>query len=187
MNDDVGRIDETSWLYRNVVKRRVTWGYVFAAVFLLFADPTPASVFWGFWLALAGEAVRTWSSGVIVKTDVLATEGPYAMTRNPLYFGSFLIALGVGWMGGRWWFPVLAAAFFLPVYGTLIRKEENRLLERHGDAFREYCRRVPRFWPRLVWPLPRAGYDAARMWRKHKEWQAWLGLYAVTLFLLLRA
>ncbi len=185
---DIGRVDESTWFFRNIVKRRVTWGFVAGAVFLLFAAPTRASVFWGFWIALAGELVRTWASGTIVKNRELATHGPYALVRNPLYVGSFLIGLGVAVMGGRWWFPVLFLALFVPVYRTLVLKEEKRLLELYGDTFREYCRRVPRFVPRsLPWPPPSAPYDAQRMWRKHREWQAWLGLYAVTLFLLLRA
>lgn len=185
---DIGRVDESTWFYRTIVRRRVTWGYVFAALFLIFACPSQGSVFLGFWLALAGAAVRTWASGTIVKNRELATEGPYRLTRNPLYLGSFLIVLGVATMGGRWWFPVAFGAFFLSVYTTLIRREEKKLLALYGDAFRDYCGRVPRLWPDLAaWPPPPTPFDARRMWQKHQEWKAWLGLYAVTLYLLLRA
>ena len=184
----IGQVDETTWFFRHVVRKRVTWGFVVGAVFLVFAAPTRGSVLWGFSIALLGEAVRTWASGTIVKNRELATEGPYALVRNPLYAGNFLIGLGVAVMGGRWWFPVLLAVFFVPVYRALVLKEEKRLLERFGDAFREYCEQVPRFVPRRwPWPLPRARYDALRMWKVHREWRTWVGLYAVTLFLLLRA
>ena len=44
--------------------------------------------------ALLGEALRTWSSGTLVKNEVLTTEGPYALCRNPLYVGNFLIGFG---------------------------------------------------------------------------------------------
>ncbi|NOY43999.1 MAG: isoprenylcysteine carboxylmethyltransferase family protein [Deltaproteobacteria bacterium] len=187
MSEDIGRVDESSWFYRTFVKKRVTWGFVAGALFVLFAEPTRQSVFWGFWIALLGEAIRTWASGTIVKTKQLTTHGPYGLVRNPLYSGSFLIGLGVSIMGGRWWFVPLFLVAFIPVYRGLVRKEERVLLERYGDAFREYCRRVPRFVPRrLPGPGDRAPYDARRMWSKHKEWQAWLGLYAVTLYLLLR-
>lgn len=186
--DDIGRIDENGWFYRYVVRRRVALGFAAAALFLLFAHPTRASVALGFGFALLGEALRTWSSGVIVKTKELSTEGPYGLVRNPLYVGNFLIGLGVAIMGGRWGFVPVFLAAFLPVYRGLVAKEEKRLLELYGDAFVEYCRAVPRFVPRsLPWPLPAAPYDAKRMLFKHREWQAWLGVYAVTLYLLLRA
>lgn len=185
---DVGVVDRSTWFYRHVVERRVAWGYGFAALFLIFAEPSRWSVFLGLWPALAGEALRTWSSGIIVKNKVLATEGPYRLCRNPLYLGSFFIGAGVAVMGGRWWFLPLFVAFFLTVYGVLIRREEEGLVGDHGEAFLEYCRRVPRLWPDPgAWPPPPAPYDAGRMWHKHKEWQAWLALYAVTLYLLLIA
>lgn len=188
MSERIGQVDESSWFFQTFVKKRVTWGFVAGALFLVFADPTRESVFWGFWIALLGELVRTWASGTIVKNEQLTTEGPYGLVRNPLYLGNFLIGLGVAVMGGRWWFPVLLAAFFLPVYGALIRKEEKRLLARYGDAFLRYCERVPRFVPRrLPGAQDRARYDARRMWSVHREWRAWLGLYGVTLYLLLRA
>ncbi len=188
MQQEIGNVDESSWFFQNVVKRRVTLGFVAAALFLVFAAPSRASVFWGFWVALAGEALRTWASGVIVKTNELSTGGPYRIIRNPLYVGNFLIGLGVSIMGGRLWLLVLFLVFFIPVYDALTRKEEKRLLERYGVDFVEYCREVPRFLPRrLPWPLPEAAYDVRRMFEVHREWQAWLGLYAVTLYLILRA
>jgi protein-S-isoprenylcysteine O-methyltransferase Ste14 len=182
---DIGRVDESTWFFRNVVSRRVTLGFVLAGLFLLFACPSRGTVFLGFWVAAAGEAIRTWASGTIVKNRVLATEGPYRLVRNPLYVGNFLIGLGVGVMGGRPWILVLFLAAFIPVYGALVRKEEKHLLELYGNEFLEYCREVPRFipdWNRLR--FPRAPYDFQRMFQKHREWQAWLGLYAVTVYLL---
>jgi protein-S-isoprenylcysteine O-methyltransferase Ste14 len=185
---DIGVVDEKSWFFRSVVRRRVTWGFVLAAVFLLFARPTRTSVFWGFWVALLGEAFRTWSSGTLVKNEALTVEGPYSLVRNPLYVGNFLIGLGVGLMGGRVWFAVLFALLFAPVYRSLVLKEEKRLLARYGELFVSYCRAVPRFFPRISTagfvPAP---YDGHRMWRIHREWKAWLGLCVMTLYLLLRA
>lgn len=184
----IGQVDESTWFFRNIVKRRVTLGFVAGALFVLFACPSRASVFIGFWLSLAGEAIRTWSSGTIIKNKALATEGPYSLVRNPLYVGNFLIGLGVAVMGGRFLLIVLFLAGFIPVYRALVAKEEKYLLGAYGETFEAYCREVPRFLPRrLPWPLPSAPYDAGRMLRKHREWQAWLGVYGVTLYLLLRA
>ncbi|MBI5442818.1 MAG: isoprenylcysteine carboxylmethyltransferase family protein [Deltaproteobacteria bacterium] len=183
----IGQVDESTWFFQNIVKRRVALGFAAGVLFVLFACPSRGTVFLGFWIALAGELLRTWSSGVIVKNKELATEGPYRLVRNPLYVGNFLIGLGVSIMGGRVLLLVLFLVGFLPVYRALVAKEESYLLEAYGEAFEAYCREVPRFVPRhLPWPLPQAPYDANRMLRKHREWQAWLGLYAVTLYLLLR-
>ena len=186
--NDVGVMDETTWFYRYVVRRRVRWGFAAGLAFLLFAQPTYFSVFCGFWVALAGEALRTWASGTIVKTEELTTSGPYHLARNPLYVGNFFVGLGVAIMGAKLWLLLLFLLLFIPVYRTLAVKEEKRLLARYGEEFLAYCRAVPRFVPRWkAWPPPPAPYDLQRMWRKHKEWQAWLGLYGATLYLLLRA
>jgi protein-S-isoprenylcysteine O-methyltransferase Ste14 len=64
-------------------------------VALALARPTPASLAAGLLLGFAGEAVRLWASGHIEKTKALATGGPYAHTRNPLYLGSVVMAAGV--------------------------------------------------------------------------------------------
>lgn len=185
--EQIGRVDQSGWFYKNVVEHRVALGYVAAAIFLVFASPSRLSVFLGFWPALLGEAIRTWSSGVIVKNRALSVEGPYSIVRNPLYVGNFLIGLGGAIMSGRLLLVVLFLAFFIPVYRGLVAAEEKSLLERYQGAFEEYCRAVPRFVPRSIpWPLPAAPYDARRMFVKHREWQAWLALYAVILYLLFR-
>ena len=84
-------------------QRRVTLGWVFAAAFLVFAHPTPAAIAEGAVLFALGAAVRTWAAGHIRKREVLAVTGPYAYTRNPLYFGSFLMACGAwSWAATAW-------------------------------------------------------------------------------------
>ncbi len=184
---DVGVVDESTWFFRYLVKKRVAWGFPAAALVVLLACPTRASVFFGFWLALAGAAIRTWASGVIVKRHVLATEGPYRLTRNPLYVGSFVMAAGVVVMANQWLLGGALLALFAAVYHHLVRREEKTLAERHGDAFAAYVKEVPRFVPNLkAWPPGATGYDVRRMWSEHREWRAWLGLYALTLYLLLR-
>lgn len=180
-------MDESTWFFNVFVKKRVTWGFVLGGVFVLFADPTKSSILLGLVPAVLGEAIRTWSSGTIVKNEVLTTTGPYALTRNPLYVGNFLLGLGVAIMGGQLGLVALFTVFFLSVYRVLIIKEEKYLLDRYGDQLLAYCQKVPRFFPKLAWPLPSAPYDGKRMWKKHKEWKAWLGLYGAVLFLLLRA
>ena len=165
-------------------ERRVALGWVFAAAFLAFARPTPAAIAAGAVPFALGAALRTWAAGHIRKREVLAVTGPYAHTRNPLYFGSFLMACGALVMGRNLW---LAAAFLLvavPVYRGLIVKEEILLARIFGEAFSAYTREVPRFFPRLsVRPGAAAGFDWALV-RRHREWRAWVGAALLTLLML---
>jgi protein-S-isoprenylcysteine O-methyltransferase Ste14 len=167
-------------------QRRVALGWLFAAAFLAFARPTLGAIAAGAVLLACGAALRTWAAGHIRKRESLAVTGPYAHTRNPLYFGSFLMACGALVMGRNPW---LAAAFLLlaaPVYRVVIRKEEQLLAELFGAAFEAYAREVPRFFPRLIAPRQnRGGFDWALV-RRHREWRSWAGGAAVTLLLVIR-
>lgn len=185
---DLGAVDETGWFFRTVVRRRVGLGFLLGGVFLACAAPTRGSVLGGLWIALAGEGLRTWASGTIVKNDLLATGGPYGFVRNPLYVGSYLLGLGVTLMGRQPWVGLGFAVGFPLIYGPLVRKEEKRMLEKHGDGFLAYAVNVPRFIPNMkARPRSWGPYDPRRMWTVHREWRAWAGLAAVTLYLLLRA
>lgn len=89
------------------------------------------------------------------KTHHLITAGPYSITRNPLYLFSFIGALGIGLVTETFTIPLVLALFFISYYPLVIRSEEKRLLEVHGDSYREYCERVPRFLPRWAsWDEP---------------------------------
>jgi hypothetical protein len=74
---------------------RVVAGYLAGLVVFIFARPTPRSLLAALPLFVLGEVVRLWASGHIEKTQRLATGGPYAHTRNPLYAGSVLLAVAV--------------------------------------------------------------------------------------------
>src|SRR5439155_3013450 len=85
---------------------RVPLGFACAVVFLYFAKPTVWTLIAGAAVALPGLLLRAWASGHLRKNEMLATTGPYAYTRNPLYLGSFLIGLG---------FTIAAAEILLTV------------------------------------------------------------------------
>jgi protein-S-isoprenylcysteine O-methyltransferase Ste14 len=100
---------------------------------------------------LIGFAVvgRLWCSMYIsgYKSGTLITEGPYSMSRNPLYFFSFLGAVGVGLATETLTIPacvVLAFAFYYPM---VIKAEQKKLAGLHGEAFSDYCKRTPAFFP----------------------------------------
>jgi protein-S-isoprenylcysteine O-methyltransferase Ste14 len=103
------------------------------------------------WLVfVTGAALRFWSTLYIGgrKTYALACEGPYSLTRNPLYLGSFLLWTSAALFFGSLTFGVgvvLAMSFYVAM---TVPAEERRLRLVLGDAYEDYCRQVPRFWPR---------------------------------------
>src|SRR5258705_13759457 len=88
---------------------RVPLGFACAAVFFLLAKPSPATLLVGASVSLLGLSIRAWAAGHIRKNQELATSGPYAYTRNPLYLGSFLLGLGFTIASGRWLVAILFA------------------------------------------------------------------------------
>lgn len=165
-------------------EHRVTFGRMFAVAYLLFARPVPLSLVAGTFLMVAGAAIRTWASGHIRKREVLAITGPYAHTRNPLYFGSSLMAVGALVMGWNPWIAAVALLFAVPVYHVVILREESLLAGRFGEEFAAYSRSVPRFFPQLSRaPGSRGGFDGGLV-RRHGEWRVWLVVAGLPLFFL---
>src|SRR4051812_22557841 len=77
-----------------IPKLRVPLGFVLTAGVLYFAQPTATSILLGLPIGIAGGIFRALAAGVIKKDAAIATSGVYATTRNPLYFGSSLLACG---------------------------------------------------------------------------------------------
>ena len=111
-------------------------------------------------LALVGQTLRfytlSWvldgTSGQddVLEAKTLNTKGPYAYVRNPLYVGNWLICLGLMVFAKDVWAGLLGTAFFFGEYFFIIRAEEAFLLNQFGDAYREYCKKVPRWVPRMT-------------------------------------
>ena len=177
---------------RELARRvRVPLGFLFAAGYLVVARPTALTLVVGTAIALTGLLIRAWAAGHIVKNDRLATTGPYAHTRNPLYFGSFLIAAGFA-IAAHWSLLLLVIAFFVLIYGPTIRDERVGIRARFPEAYDEWERNVPPFVPR---PTPwraetagvqeREGFDF-QLYMRHGEWRAALGFAAVLAYLIFR-
>lgn len=177
---------------RELARRiRVPLGFVLAAGYLIVARPTPLTLVVGATIAFVGLLIRAWAAGHIVKNDRLATTGPYAHTRNPLYFGSFLIAAGFA-VAAHWSLLLFVIAFFVLIYGPTIHDERISIQARFPEAYGEWERNVPTFLPR---PTPwrsapssvgqREGFDVS-LYMRHGEWRAALGYAAVLVYLILR-
>jgi protein-S-isoprenylcysteine O-methyltransferase Ste14 len=165
---------------------RVRTGYPVAIIFMLLAAPTPRSILIGAAVALLGILIRGTSSGYLRKYEELATTGPYARTRNPLYFGSSLLAVGFAIAGNSWIAGLLVVAYFAIFYTAVMRNEESDLRTRFGTVFNDYAARVPLFFPRLAVPrteasaslLPGAKTFSWAQYRRNREYQALLGTIA---------
>ena len=140
------------------------------------ARPRGWSLAVGFALALAGEALRIWASGHIEKTRVLATGGPYAHTRNPLYLGSTLMAAGILVAAASPWAALAGAIYFLAFYPAAIRGEAAFLAGRFPEAYASWASAVPLFVPRLRPAGPRASRFSWDRVQLNREWRTALAI-----------
>jgi|SRR5579863_2116311 len=129
-------------------------------------------------LVIPGLAIRALASGQLQKNEQLATTGLYAYTRNPLYLGSLILAVGFAIAARNWWIGAGLIAMFLAIYLPVIRGEEEFLGERFPD-FVEYSRQVPRLLPRLSAPGRGRGIFSWDLYWKHREYNAVLGSIAM--------
>jgi protein-S-isoprenylcysteine O-methyltransferase Ste14 len=164
---------------------RVRLGYPVAIVFLLLARPVPRSILAGGIVAALGLLIRAAAAGHLRKDEQLATTGPYSFTRNPLYFGSAILAAGFIVAGHSWLAGLIVALYFAVFYAAVIRNEEADLRKRFGAAFDEYAARVPIFlpwFPSAAGRKPSAETLAASFswiqYRRNREYQALLGSLA---------
>ncbi|MCI0490956.1 MAG: isoprenylcysteine carboxylmethyltransferase family protein [Blastocatellia bacterium] len=177
--------------FRRLAQRiRVPVGFIFAPLLLIAARPTTGSLMAGSVVALAGLAVRAWASGYLKKNEEIATRGPYAHTRNPLYLGTLLMGGGVTISAGTPWLVALFAALYLIIYLPVMLAEAETVNRLFPEEYHHYSRHVPLFVPHLrpyqpqvdgspesPAPLNRKGFDSA-LYLRHREYRAALGLLA---------
>jgi protein-S-isoprenylcysteine O-methyltransferase Ste14 len=166
---------------------RVRLGYLLAIITLWLARPTPQSVALGALVGLVGLAIRAYAAGYLHKQAVLTVTGPYARTRNPLYFGSSILTLGAVLAMHSLWAAGLLVIYFALVYSMVMRREEMELRQQHGAAFDAYAASVPLFFPRLLTgsasPAPSAGFSWEQ-YKKNHEYQAAVGFLLLLMVLI---
>ena len=82
------------------------------------------------------------------KQHTLVTTGPYRWVRHPLYSSAALVILGNSLAAASWFFFVAGCLMFMLLV-IRTRKEEQNLIARFGDDYRNYMQRTGRFVPRL--------------------------------------
>jgi protein-S-isoprenylcysteine O-methyltransferase Ste14 len=161
----------------------VVSGYIVGLAVFLLERPTLRSLLLALPFLLLGEALRLWAAGHIEKTERLATGGPYAHTRNPLYLGSLLLALGVVVACSSPLAAVLVAVYLLAFYPSVIREEADFLRNKFAGEYEAWSREVPAFWPRLT---PAGRRETRFSWERvarNREWNTVLALPLLGLLL----
>ena len=161
---------------------RVPLGFAFAVLYAWLATPSLTSIFLGLLLVIPGLVIRALASGHVRKNEQLTTSGPYAYTRNPLYLGSLILALGFVFASRSWWIAGAMLVIFMAIYVPVIRSEETYLRNQFPE-FDEYARAVPRLVPRLTASRSAGVSFSKQLYLKHREYNASLGAAAVVLLL----
>jgi protein-S-isoprenylcysteine O-methyltransferase Ste14 len=173
--------------WKKISKRiRVPLGFLSAIFYFWLAHPTGRSLLLSLVLVVPGILLRSYASGHVTKNVQLTTTGPYSYTRNPLYFGSILIAFGFAIAGRNLWIALVFLVLFLIIYWPVIVDEEEYLRAQFPE-YEAYSARVPRLIPRMRKPLPAGeGRFSFQLYRKHREYNSILGAGCMYLVLVAR-
>lgn len=133
--------------YKEVYRQGI--GILLILVYALLA--TPLSPWWeaGVVLVVVGSLIRLWAAGMVMKNEVLATSGPYARVRHPLYVGNILVLFGMVAVASRWELILVTLAFLWFFYPPAIRYEDMKLERLFGDSWRDWRARTSALWPSL--------------------------------------
>ena len=142
---------------------RLAFCYLGMLVLIYISEPTPLSLAVGIIPIAAGQAIRVWAAGHLVKNKRLTTTGPYAYVKNPLYLGAITIVIGFCIVGMPpwkltpsftdprvWLYVIFIAAFFLYYMPRKMKIEGDRLRGIYGEDYTRYDRNVPDMLPRLT-------------------------------------
>jgi len=149
-------------LFHDLLHRRRRFrqllGWVFVFAVSLFGTPSVPALYWtGVVVAALGMLMRLAASGFVRKNQVLATNGPYAHVRHPLYTGNLLICIGFSLASGAWWAWPVGIAFVLLFYPNAIAYEDQKLHRLFPDAWEPWARVTPALVPSLRRTTPAGG------------------------------
>jgi len=118
----------------------------FAVIFVLFVSLlgsyNPMLFIIGSAIAAVGATVRMWASGYVMKNKELATNGPYAYVRHPLYVGNILLLIGFSIASTQWWSFILMGALLWFYYPPTISYEDNKLRDIFGAEWEAWSKNI---------------------------------------------
>jgi len=167
-----------------VARLRVPSGFILLGAFAWLSRPNGASMALGLPVSALGMLLRGWAAGHLAKNERLATSGPYAYLRNPLYVGTLLVALGIVIASRSLLLAFLFAAVFVLVYLPVVELEEQHLRNIFPDYAR-YAAQVRRFVPGKRYQAGGASF-CWRLYLKNEEFKALGGFLLAVVWLLFK-
>jgi protein-S-isoprenylcysteine O-methyltransferase Ste14 len=143
--------------------------WIFAALLVFSARTYPSLP--GIILCFLGATLRFWASGYLRKDSRPAVGGPYAWIRNPLYLGTYMMALGTAWSISNYILLGIITVLYAAIYHFIILDEETKLIKIFGEPYVMYCGAVPRFFPR-PWPASHKVLDQVNPELEHHRFSS---------------
>ena len=136
-------------------------GLLLVAVCAYYAKPDVGTVIAGLAMAIVGQVFRIYAAGFIFKNKQLASNGPYALVRHPLYLGNFLILIGFTLACANLFVVAVVTLFFLIWYPAAIAYEDSKLERIFEDEWRAWSKNIRAIIPgRFRWAdLKADGWD----------------------------
>lgn len=166
-----------------IIKYRSSVGLACLVALLYLSKPSPKSVFIGFFFIIAGMFFRGWAAGYINKDNELATNGPYALTRNPLYFGNFILGIGIAVAGNNIYSYVIFVVFYILFFPMLMVIEHKRLKKKFGQTYENWAKGSNTFFPKIK-KVDCQGYNIS-YYVKNKEYRVlYFSLFIIAVLIL---
>ncbi len=121
---------------------RQWFAVLFVLLVSLLGSPEPVLFYIGAAIAAVGVAIRMWASGFVMKNKELATNGPYAYVRHPLYVGNILLLVGFSLASSLWWSFLLMAGLLWFYYPPTISYEDNKLRGIFGEEWENWAKNI---------------------------------------------
>ena len=121
---------------------RQWFAVIFVLLVSLLGEPQSTLLYIGTGIAVVGMVIRMWAAGYVMKNKELATTGPYAYVRHPLYVGNILLLLAFSMASSLWWSFVLMGFLLWFYYPPTISYEDNKLKTLFGEEWEKWSENI---------------------------------------------
>lgn len=146
---------------------RQWFAVLFVLLVSLMGDYQQLPFYIGAGIAAVGTLIRLWASGHVMKNKELATDGPYAFVRHPLYVGNILLLLGFSIASSLLWSYALMVALLAFYYPPTIAYEDNKLKNFFGESWEQWSKTTYALVP--TWPKRKASDHESSSWSFKKS------------------
>jgi protein-S-isoprenylcysteine O-methyltransferase Ste14 len=166
-----------------IIRYRSCVGILGLLFILYLSTPNPKSVTIGFFFIIIGMFFRGWTSGYINKNNELATKGPFSLTRNPLYFGNFILGLGIAIAGNNIYSYTIFFCYYLMFFPFLMVIEHKRLKKKFGKEYEDWAKNSNSFFPKIK-RLDNLGFNISYYMRNKEYRVLYFSLFVIGVFIL---